>query len=85
MTQASTTGPVPPAARRPWWAAPVPIAFGGIILAAMAAVVVESRVGPAKFADPKDKVAPPDGGAFCSPVKVPGAVGTVAPPPPLPR
>ncbi len=86
MSQASTRGAVPPSpAERPWWAAPVPIAFGLTIAAAMAAVVVESRLLPTKLADPNDRVAAPGGGAFCTPVKLPASVGSATPPPPLPK
>ena len=63
---------------RPWWKAPVPMAFGGVILLSSLAVIFENRLIPQKPVDPRSKITLPGGGSFCDPLPVPPATPDAA-------
>jgi hypothetical protein len=51
--------------QRPWWLAPIPIAFGVVIVLASAAVFLQDTFFPPKPVDPRTNIVLPGNGAFC--------------------
>ena len=56
---------------RPWWWSPGPVAFGLVMLAASAAVLLEDRIVPPKKVDIRDRVTSAGGATFCDTVPLP--------------